>query len=334
MIYAWARRKKRNEFDDIFNQPWVDLQGSHQGALMAWINITNSLNPETLLEWWELTAKSGTFIRDDWFYTPLLIEEYAKKLENKSERRSKLLDVVLSKADRFNLHNPIHNICLELIIRDIASEVPEIKVEMPETDKGWFTFLYSHLAQLGFPDIATICKGACIPNQGYGHILSFAKLLWIYSNYKHSLDDLLDDICTIEEISPYESLRLLSLLAPKNKIEAWETVIEYPDRGLYPMVAFCKWLKPSYRDSLSPYFGHYDNETAACAYQAYLHKTPKSVANSLWGKNYQHRPMWQDIILDRLLFAPKAIKPPAVVEDVQAVEYDMRLYDPLNIRRF
>ncbi|WP_028580836.1 hypothetical protein [Desulfogranum japonicum] len=334
LIYAWARRKSKQEFEGIFQQSWINLEKSHQGALMAWIDVVNTNNPGKLLEWWKLVKRSCIPIRDDWFYTPLLIEDYSKKIKNNRERQAKLLELVFSGTDKFNLLNPIHNSCLRLIIRDIASEVPEYVNQMPETDKGWFAFLYNMLGQLGFQDISKICQEAYVPNEGYGAILSCAKLLWVYSNFSHSLIRLIDNLDTVEDICPYDSLRLMTKLVPKSKVEIWDIVLDYPERGLFPMVAFCKWLKPSYRDSLFPYFGHYDNEIASCAYQAYLNKTPRTVVNFLWKNNGFKQPMWQEIILDRHLFAPKEIKPPSVVEDVQSVEYDMRLYDPLNIRRF
>ena len=88
---------------------------------------------------------------------------------------------------------------------------------------------------------------------------------------------------------------------------------------------------PSMPSFCAAHFDHSDSERGACAYQAHLAKSPEPVLLHEWQQEGNLRG-WQVKLLDRRLFAPRAVRPGPFVEDIQNAEADFRLEDPFSRR--
>jgi hypothetical protein len=118
---------------------------------------------------------------------------------------------------------------------------------------------------------------------------------------------------------------------PSDRLEEWDQLFlcQYEDHG--QMRAFCQWLPPEYADVLRSHFDHSDQDWRTCAYHGYLAKAPEAVLQHHWRRR-DDLPAWQVRLLDRRLFAPSAVRPGPVVEDIQDAEMDCRLEDPFSRR--
>jgi hypothetical protein len=339
LIFAWARRLDLSKEKLMFDERWFKKERigrSFRGAIYGWLELAKKRNPDHLLQWWQLCKDNNLNVEDDWYSSSNIIDDYALLKEDKQDAINNLLEVARQKKGEKSYNTPITSRCLRVIINLIAETVELSPQEKPESNEELFDFLVNCLNKYGFPNVADFCKEACIPNKGYGLIKGIAKRLWVRSLYNIPWDELKEKIYEIEDQMPYEGLRLLEKVVPHEALEIWHIFFMFHERGLFPIGAFCRWLPNDFRDVLIPFFTYHDLEVAACAYQSYLYKTPKTVLDYNWNYDLERKrtPFWQLQILDRYLFAPDAIKPPCVVHDVQEVEYDMRLHDPLNIRCF
>lgn len=125
-------------------------------------------------------------------------------------------------------------------------------------------------------------------------------------------------------------------IAPPAALECWESLLDpMGERGEETIRAFSRWLPRRLAEALRVHFNassHLCMEWAASAYQAYLHRTNRHVL--LHQRRCHDLPAWQLRLLDRFLFAPPAVRPAPLIEDIQTAENCPRLLDPFNCRSF
>ncbi len=101
-------------------------------------------------------------------------------------------------------------------------------------------------------------------------------------------------------------MRRLGEIVPKNRIDCWHALLSPEASEFEGIHSFCSWLAAEYRDLLIPHFQHPDWDWGACAWQAYLSKTPRAVLECM---DRSSLPTWQGMLHDRALYAPAAVKP-------------------------
>jgi hypothetical protein len=66
-------------------------------------------------------------------------------------------------------------------------------------------------------------------------------------------------------------------------------------------------------------------------WHCYLTKAPEPVLYHEW-RLRDRKPGWQMRLLDRRLFAPTQVRPGPIVENIQSVDFDLRLEDQFSRR--
>ncbi|HET8827359.1 MAG TPA: hypothetical protein VFM77_19615 [Terriglobales bacterium] len=160
-----------------------------------------------------------------------------------------------------------------------------------------------------------------------------ARSLWIWRHGEHDWQQLYFNSGMFRDdwISG-EVLKRLAEIVPEDELETWGTLVSW-DSDEARIRAFCRWLPAKYAEVLREHFNHPERDWGACAYQNYLSKAPEPMLRLSWAR-MEDLPGWQAALLDRRLFAPPAVRPAALIEDIQSVEGDLRLQDPFNHRAY
>ena len=166
--------------------------------------------------------------------------------------------------------------------------------------------------------------------EAHPHLKSMARSVWIWRHGKADWEQLYRTGGFRSQDREY--FDRLAQIVPQDKLEIWDGLVMC-DFNLNKLQAFCRWIPPIYAEVLRDHLNHPDRDWGACAYQNYLAKTPEPILQH-WFKLVDDLPMWQAELLDRRLFAPERVRPSAVLEDIQAVEGDLRLQDPFNHRHY
>ncbi|HVY62728.1 MAG TPA: hypothetical protein VHF22_13805 [Planctomycetota bacterium] len=335
-IYAWGRRLRDGDrarlFALDFGAGWPD----GIAAEAAWCESCPAADPGQLLEWWSLLVKHGHEPTDG----TLVVKEYARRTADRLARRQRLLDLAregnaetawdaAGRPAGGHLWGAVREALVQAACDLAGSFVPSME-PMPAEEKllDWF---YGTLDEGGFHEVVATCKEAAVLQKGRFSVKRLASLFWVE---RADWRRLVESFADVEERHPYAAIQRLGKCVPPDRLDAWEDVVRFPMRGNYPIQEFCDWLRPEFRDLLPPFFADVDEpERATCAYHAYLQKTPRPVLERFWARRGSHAlAAWQVMALDRFLHAPPALRPPATVQDVQCVEADIRLLDPMNRR--
>ncbi|XCN73470.1 MAG: hypothetical protein Q3M24_01585 [Candidatus Electrothrix aestuarii] len=331
LIYAWARRIEKKKREDIFQLPGVDINKSYQALTTAWCDLCTESSPETLIDWWNLSKKYCEIsIPNIWQYSPLIIKEYAARITGTEKYREALLQLLQNRLPHYSTFKTARR----LITEEIVHHFPAPQEELPKETRAKLDWFYQCLLDKGFDDVVEIFKS---DKERQPDLYSLPVFFWARRHLSMPWEQLRERVDRIDRDLPYEGIFLAEQKIPKDQISEWWIYLNpfrdmlQGSRGLFPIIAFCNWLENDYRDVLIPFFHHSDIDVAVCAYQAYLHKAPEAVTEYMV-KNQLRIPSWQADILDRFMYAPKSIRPRRFLPDIQMVEYDMRLCDPLNHR--
>jgi len=337
-VYAWGRRldaARRHELFDLPDELRKECDGAAQAA---WCDACPPEQVESLLEWLDLREQHGWPASGP--YALLTIREYCRRADRETGR-VRLLRFVAEANERLDEDYawPLYGArqcALKQLIRDAAPSFPPPEQPPPdgENPAQVIEWLDHELRQGGHGELADLCKAACVPCRGYGGVLALAPLFWIERHNPSSWEQLEESLYSVDEWAGHAFVGRLGRIVPPDRLDAWDRVLTPESLGNYPIMAFCRWLRREYRDALLPHIAHSDRDWAACAYQAYLHSSPEPVLKHRWDDCDHPLPLWQLMTLDRFLHAPSPVKPAPLCFDVQDVEADFRLYDPLNHRSF
>lgn len=342
-IYAWGRRLSAEQRNQIFAIPFNQSAEIgkftafcliNQAALAAWIETCPADQSSSLFTWPDLC---------DLYQSPhppkttkLLTDEYIRRNADRNER----LSVLAASAEKLIEHrkeygkwdwgvirSDLLNNILRQIIKDMAPEFSSTEESPPIANKdsveALFKWFLSILARTGYSTIADLYQHLNPHREGY----SLAILFWIETMNWPQLEERMH---RLEKLSPYDFINRMVEIVPPERLDVWETVLEL--KRYYPITAFCRWLRPEYREVLLWHCNPYElNDEAICAFYAYLSMTPRPLLEAMW-KRTELIPSWQAQALDRYLYAPEPIKPPPFLWDVQCAEADPRLEDPLTCR--
>ena len=332
LLYAWARRIYKEKRESIFTFPRVDINENYHVLITAWCEICSGDNPSLLLKWWELSNKYCEIKTPNICqYSSLLVKEYAKRIHGTQTYNNNLLQLL---TGNILPHQCVNRTVHRLITEGLASSFPPPTIDLSKDLKVRLDWFYSCLLENGYEETVQIFKNY---KKHQPDLYSLPGLFWARRHIDLPWHQLKEIVNTIEDEYPYQGIYLMERKVPKEQIDAWWICLDpFRDllqgtRGLFPMISFCKWLANSFRDVLIPLFNHSDIDVAVCAYQAYLHKAPKPVIEHMV-KSKSRVPSWQSAILERFMYAPEVVKLPKYLEDVQSVEQDIRLLDPLNHR--
>ncbi len=331
LVYAWARRIDKKKKEDIFQLPKVDFNKSYQALITAWCELCSESSPETLIEWWDLSTKYHKINTPNICeYSPVLIREYATRLTGTENYRKALLLLLTDKLPHYCTFRTVQR----LITEEIATHFPFPEDGLPKDGRKKLHWFYNCLLDHGFEEVVDVFQSN---KKNQPMLYSLPGIFWARRHLAMPWEQLKEKVDQIDRDFPYQGIFLMEHNVPKEQINEWWIYLNpfrdmlQGSRGLYPIIAFCNWLRNDFRDVLVPFFNHSDIDVAACAYQAYLHKAPRAVTEHM-AKNQLRTPSWQANILDRFMHAPENIKPQKVLEDIQTIEQNIRLRDPLNHR--
>ena len=300
--------------------------------LLAWCDSCPGDELPSLLNWPE-TWQRVLILKGGWFLPPPYPEdEYYHRCRDHAVRSRDLCAHLAAAAQRFRDGGDVEgslakaNIrrLLHWSLRDAAAAAPCPTQAIPQSSEEWSSWLEHTLAT---PPLADTARSVGeFPT--WWDQERWARWVWVHCHGPSDWQKLHQLAVQYSERFIFDRL---AEITPPDQLDAWDTLVlhECEDHG--QIGAFCRWLRPEYAGVLRSHFDHSDSDWAACAYQCYLAKSPQPVLFYEWRRR-EEKPGWQVKLLDRRLFAPEAIRPGPVVEDIQDVEYDFRLEDPFSRR--
>jgi len=323
-MFAWGRRLNPDERNRLVAERLASAR------LLAWCDSCPRADLPSLLEWretWRPVLKAGGFPPppdpEDEFYQrcgnrTVRLREMCAHLEAaaRSFRQGGEVETSLARA---SIHSLLH-----WTVKDAAVGASCLAESMPDCSEEWSRWLAQTLAAPAFTDIATAA----------GEFLGWltgefnARWLWTYCHGPNDWQKLHQLALQCDDWFVYDHL---ADIMPPDRLEEWDSLVLWESEDHGQMRAFSRWLPPEYAAVLRSHFDHSDSEWGACAYQAYLAKSPEPVLVHEWRRR-ESLPAWQVKLLDRRLFAPEAVRPGPIVEDVQDAEADFRLEDPFSRR--
>lgn len=305
----------------------------------AWCDLLSDRPPEELLTWWRLCDEHDLQAGQ----SALILREYTRREAAPEQRLALLLpfaeehhETWTSERGRLTATQRLAHAgmrandrrravrwALDELVRTAACRLPRPEDELPSTESA-SKWLEACLVDAGLPSLARLVMASHTDEKG------LAQRLWIERQTSpEALVERLDDI--EERLQASALWRLRKILPPETLAEWWnDHRLSLRSGG---MRVLCDGLPAEHRDVLVPMLDDRDHEVAACAYHAWLHRAPAVVLKAEWDRVDQ-LPAWRGLALDRFLFAPKPLRPPPWVDDVNAVYNDPRLADPLNDRGY
>ncbi len=338
-VYAWSRRLEASDRQQIFAIPVGEGNDSaicwpYQGAMIAWAETCPTDEAAYLFDWPDLREQHWTDV-PHWSGNPL-IGEYVARVHDARARVSEMTIALARLVARMKqsprADYPRSSLAQEIlrqILRDLAPTFSPPDGPMPRDSEAWSDWIRTELAGAAYQVLADLYER--LYPRPLRHPLAAA--FWVQRHDVNTWERLIHDLEVLDRLCGYAVIEHLVTIVPSDELAAWQPVLSLPQKGNYPIVALCQWLQPEFRDVLALYTTKRqpNDNVAPCAYQAYLHKTPRVVLEEFWGE-HQNFPLWQLLTLDRYLFALQPVKPMPVVWDAQEVEADLRLEDPLNGR--
>jgi hypothetical protein len=335
--FAWARRVGAERRDQLIDTSPASpgLQGVQ---MLAWCDSCPKDEVSSLLDWAQ--AWKPVLTRACLVLLPFAEEEFYRRFPDRPVRYQLLCTHLAAAAERFRnegeiersaARGSIHQL-LKLSLKDAAamSSCPDRPI--PTSTDGWSAWLDEMLATAPFADVARAAGEFMswwrATNLGSEVAEYHARWVWVYCHTQTDWPRLHELACQENDWFIFDHL---ADIAPPDQLEAWGSLVLHQAEDHGQIRAFCRWLPPTYCHVLQDHFAHPDSDWAACAYQAYLAKAPEPVLLHEWRRR-EERPTWQMKLLDRRLFAPYAVRPGPIVEDIQRVDFDLRLEDPFSGR--
>ena len=338
-IYAWARRLPPEKRGELTRFPVMaavpgrwDRRKVFEALLLGWCESCPDDHLSSLLEWPEHWKSALEYHDVCWLPHPE--EEFYRRCESIEERRAAMIASLQRNLPLLESPNQLTKELagysarptFRLLLRDIAIQSPCAEPQ-PLTDEAWDVWFKAKLESPAVREHADLGHNL-LKAQPYLRYL--AQSFWIWLHGKDDWESLYSGIGFSFAGDTY--FEQLGGVVPPEKLDIWDGLVMNESR-FERIHAFCQWLPPKYAEVLRDHFNHPDRDWAACAYQNYLAKTPEPILQH-WFKLFDDLPGWQLALLDRRLFAPEAIRPASLLEDIQTVEGDLRLEDPFNHRGY
>jgi len=333
-LFAWGHRLRPEERHLLIEAAAGSASARwYESTVLAWCASCPEEEVTSLLDWvepWEpvFRAKGVSPL------LPIPEREFFLRCKDKALRRSLMCAHLATAAQRFRegrdfdrsvVRGSIH-VLLRLLLLDAGAPCPTEPT--PDSAENWKAWLDQILTTAVFADVKAAAGEFLSWYGGHTDTELAARRLWISCHGP-------DDWRSLHQLALQNSdcfiYARLAEIMPSDRLEEWDWLVlqEPEDHG--QMRAFCRWLLPENADVLRSHFDHSDADWGACAYHAYLAKAPEAVLQHQWRRR-DRLPGWQVRLLDRRLFAPPAVRPGPVVEDIQDAEWDFRLEDPLSRR--
>lgn len=305
--YAWARRQSVSV---------LAASGlSCEAVAAAWCDVTAGEPAPRVLDW--PARVPGKDVRS------LVLAEYRRREPDPAARVRTLCGLAREPGvpllRRWQL--------IREILRAAASTLPTPEGPLPEDPDARAEWLREALREGGWQEILDLD-----PRILHG---SAAAVAYVHTFKADAWERLNDELDTLERDCPYEAIRRLPSIVPRDRPDGFRRALNTEKRGLYPLVAFCRWLAPEYRDALlsflTPEWPADVEWRRPCAFTAWVYCAPEPVL-AMWRERSLETHL--AAILSRRLHAPPALRAGPWIPDVQEVEADVRLYDPFNCRAF
>lgn len=341
-LFAWGRQlgpERRNLLIDAAADS-ASLQGRRDAYayMQAWCDSCPSNALPSLLDWteiWKPVLEADCFV-----VSPYPEEEFYHRCGDRAIRYRHMYARLATTTQQFRsgtidfrtASTSIRQL-LKFSLKDAATMSPCPNGFIPASTEEWSKWLDETLCTPLFAEIAT-AAGEFLKAWQLGPKLPptdaeyNARWVWVHCHGP-------TDWNKLHELASQETESFifdhLAEITPPDQLDAWDDLVLFTSEDHGQMRAFCRWLPVEHPHVLHDHFNHPDPDWAACAYQCYLAKAPQPVLLHEWRKR-EERPGWQTKLLDRRLFGPDSVRPGTIVEDIQKVDFDLRLKDPFNRR--
>lgn len=344
-IYGWGRRLRPDRRDELTKFPITPDTPGHwgrrmviQALMLAWCDTCPDDQLDSILDWRDVWSRALKPHDICWLHDPE-DEFYRRSTDVKSRYHVMLAALQRNVALLHEADETTHETAqtsgfrlLTYLLRDVAIQNPGAvpPQSMPDAYQSWMD---SILASAPFAKLAELGCELLRIRRERGADEFLARSLWIWRHGEHDWQQLYFNSGMFRDdwISG-EVLKRLAEIVPEDELETWGTLVRW-DSDEARIRAFCRWLPAKYAEVLREHFNHPERDWGACAYQNYLSKAPEPMLRLSWAR-MEDLPGWQAALLDRRLFAPPAVRPAALIEDIQSVEGDLRLQDPFNHRAY
>jgi hypothetical protein len=323
-MFAWGRRLNPEERNRLVAEPLESAR------LLAWCDSCRSADLPSLLDWretWRPVLKTGGFPPP-----PNPEDEFYQRCGDRDVRLREMCAHLEAAANCFRQGGDIETSLARASIRrllhwtlgDAATARSCPTESIPDSTEEWNGWLTEILATSEFADIAKAAGEFLCWFAGEHN----ARWIWVQCHGSRDWERLHN---LAREYNEWFIFDRLAQITPPDQLEEWDCHVLHQPEDHGQIKAFCRWLSPEYAAVLRSHFDHSDSDWGACAYQSYLAKSPEPVLRHEWRRR-ENFPGWQVKLLDRRLFAPEAIRPGPVVEDIQEADFDFRLEDPFSRR--
>ncbi|BDI28083.1 hypothetical protein CCAX7_001340 [Capsulimonas corticalis] len=348
IVYGWGRRLESSERHRILEFLQQDAQRECDdfanvcdSGMVAWAEICPVDEAEKLIDWVDICAVNKIPTNTGFHYAALF-REYQSKVSDPRVRVKSILSKlgVVSSADIDSSDNPYRPLSYYLknqLTKDLAMLIPSDESDFPASEDALWNWCLNAVEEVLDSGQIRLLLRDDIKHR----FQNCAREMWVLSRTQNNWEMFYDHLDVISENGlRYPALKRLAYVLPANKYELWDKLFAWPSVGNFVMQAYCAWLPLEEYDRLSFFFGPNAEgvnserfDRAVTAYQAYLHRTPKDDLPQFW-PNSTPMSYSQMMLLDRFLYAPEPLKPKAIARDVQEVENDFTLTDPLDIRGY
>ena len=329
-LFAWGRRLPPNQRYRLIDSGLQQPQRL-QAAMIAWCESCPDEHLSSLLDWvdvWRPVLDPKLIV-----YCHAPEGEFYRRCTDAAVRRQHLdahVDRTLARLS--SSHETTREIAkvsrrwLRMWILREAARRSDAPPPPRKSTEEWIAWFRGQLASPGLervtrldPDLLEIRR---YPNE---HL---ARYFWVHSHGIKEWRSLHNYAFSTPDSMVFDRL---AEIVPENHLDAWDDLLLNQPVNHGEIRAFCRWLPRKLVEVLRGHFCHPDPDWSGCAYQNYLAKASPLILHHWW-RRMDDLPRWQVGMLDRRLFAPEAVRPQPIVEDVQLVESDVRLEDPFNLR--
>ncbi|MEO7716844.1 MAG: hypothetical protein ABIY70_11610 [Capsulimonas sp.] len=355
IVYYWVRRLDPEDRPSILeflqiagqqldpdNDEAVDEYNAiHKSARIGWGQSSFDEYPAKLLDWREI-CEANKIAKPTNLESGIYVWEYRLKDTNPRVRVTQVLSILAEISSEKitywdNPYGGLDHVLRDQLTKDLAVLITPDQSKLPGSEDALWRWFLSKVVNILEQDEIHILLRSDIRRRLRNDI----REIWVLAHDQSTWKPLYDafDILHAGYVS-FSAIERFGSILPQDRPELWEKLFALGSLENFVMQAYCTWL-PSEKyhelirffdgDAVGPEWEHFDR--AVCAYQSYLHRAPleelKQESDRIEGL-----PQWRLMLLDRFLYAPEPLKPGPVAWDIQEIEGNDSLTDPLDVRGY
>lgn len=327
LVFGYARRIACP--DDLFRLPIDACDWAYAAALAGWTRNPAIERPQDLLDW---PVMSRVAELHQQYATSLAVKGFVRRVTTPSLRRRYLLRAVTRELETAPCWAGLSfcSSALDAVTSDLVADFvadASLSLEDPEACIAWYQ---RELARFVPPAGEIVSKLSVV---GANVIVALARAAWGQSRAMRKPEWAVNVVCEDAQEVIWFGYRALwralqRLPCDKTGAALWGRVLSSWRRGDEDAIrAFCAWLPQSLRE-VCVCLRWPNREIESIAFHAFLGAASRNVSRTLHASGIA--PKWKRDLLNRLLFAPKSIRPTPMLASRQEFEGDIGLFDPFS----